>query len=181
MTAIYGLYTKPDDAQLAFDKLRAAGISENEITVMSSEPLEEYEFGSHDRKTAMPWIAILGALTGLGGAYLLTSLTQKAWAIDTGGMPIVSNYTNLIVMFELTMLGAVFATVLTLVATARLPGRLPKFYDPEVSRGKILVGVAVPGAAQLELAETALRSAGPAVIKSVQGTGTASPVPDRGV
>jgi hypothetical protein len=166
MTGIYGLYKTPHDAQLAFDQLRAAGVSESEITVMSSEPLEEYEFGSRDRVTIMPWIAVLGAVIGLTCAYLLTSLTQKAWAINTGGMPIVSTYTNLIIMFELTMLGAVFATVLTLLKTARLPRRLPKFYDPEISNGLILVGVAGRSGPQVESLKAALQSANPEIIKA---------------
>jgi len=168
MTAIYGLYATPNSAQRAFDKLRAAGISEKEIVVMSSEPLEEYAFGSRDRQTIMPWIAVLGAATGLAVAYLLTSLTQRAWAINTGGMPIVSNYTNLIIMFELTMLGAVFATVLTLMKTARLPGRLPKFYDPEISRGKILVGVGRVDGSRVASVEAAFQSTGVETIKTVQ-------------
>ncbi len=163
MTATYGLYRSPHEAQVAYDKLRAAGIPESEITVMSSEPLEEYEFGSRDRKTMMPWIAVLGAVTGLTGAYLLTSLTQQAWAINTGGMPIVSTYTNMIIMFELTMLGAVFATVLTLLKTARLPGRLPNLYDPEISMGKILVGVA---GADSESVRGALQAGNPEIIKT---------------
>jgi hypothetical protein len=168
MSAIYGLYSTPDDAQRAFDKLREAGISEGEITVMSSEPLEEYEFGSRDRHTVMPWIAVLGAAVGLTTAYLLTSVTQKSWAINTGGMPIVTNWTNIIIIFELTMLGAVFATVLTLLKTARLPGRLPKFYDPEISRGKILVGVGQIDGARLATVESALKSIGVETIKTVQ-------------
>jgi hypothetical protein len=167
MSAIYGLYISPDDAQRAFDNLLAAGIPEKEIVVMSSEPLEEYSFASRDRATVMPWMAVLGAVAGLTGAYLLTSLTQKAWAINTGGMPIVSTYTNLIIMFELTMLGAVFATVITLMKTARLPGRLPKFYDPEISQGKILVGVTNPDASTSSPVETALRAGAPVVVKTV--------------
>jgi hypothetical protein len=167
MTAIYGLYASPEAAQHAFDNLLASGIPEKEIVVMSSEPLEEYDFASRDRATVMPWLAVLGAVTGLTGAYLLTSLTQKAWAINTGGMPIVSTYTNLIILFELTMLGAVFATVITLLRTARLPGRLPKFYDPEISQGKILIGVAAPDASRIAAVETALRSSAPVVVKTV--------------
>jgi hypothetical protein len=167
MSAIYALYRTPHDAQLAWESLRAAGVLENEIVVMSSEPLEEYEFGSRDRQTVMPWIAVLGAATGLTAAYLLTSLTQKAWPINTGGMPIVSNYTNLIIMFELTMLGAVFGTVLTLLKTARLPGRLPKFYDPEISSGKILVGVDAVDASRLAVVEAAFQSTGIDTIKTV--------------
>lgn len=167
MTAIYGLYNSPDAAQIAYDNLVTSGIRESEIVVMSSEPLEEYRFASRDRATVMTWIAVLGAVTGLIGAYLLTSLTQKAWAIDTGGMPIVSTYTNIIILFELTMLGAVFATVITLMRTARLPGRLPKFYDPEISQGKILIGVANPDASRSSSVETALRAGGPLAVKTV--------------
>jgi hypothetical protein len=167
MTAVYGLFTRAVAAQAAFDRLRAAGISEADIIVMSAEPLEEYAMGSRDRKTVMPWFAVLGAVTGLTGAYLLTSITQKTWAMNTGGMPIVTNWTNMIIMFELTMLGAVFATVLTLLKTARLPGRLPSFYDPEISNGKILVGVAAPSKSQRDAVETALRSAKPEIIRSV--------------
>jgi hypothetical protein len=167
MTAIYGLYTSPDDAQRAFDNLRAAGIPEKEIVVMSSEPLEEYAFASRDRATVMPWMAVLGAVIGLTAAYLLTSLTQKAWAINTGGMPIVSTYTNLIILFELTMLGAVFATVITLMKTARLPRRLPKFYDPEISQGKILIGVATSDASTNTAVDRALRSVPPVVVRTI--------------
>ena len=47
--------------------------------------------------------------------YFLTSITQQAWPIVTGGMPIVTNWSNLIIIFELTMLGAVFASVITLL------------------------------------------------------------------
>jgi hypothetical protein len=141
MSAIYGLYKTPEAAQSVFEKLKAAGVSESEIVVMSSQPFERYPFGSRDHHTAMPWIAVFGAVIGLVGAYVLTSWTQKDWAINTGGMPIVSNWPNLIVIFELTMLHAVLATVITLVITARLGRRLPKFYDPQVSEGKILVGV----------------------------------------
>jgi hypothetical protein len=166
MSAVYGLYPTPEAAQRAFDNLLAAGLKENEVTVMSSEPLEEYGFAARDRQTVMPWIAVVGAVIGLSGAYLLTSLTQQAWPIDTGGMPIVSNWTNIIIMFELTMLGAVFATVLTLLKTASLPSRRPKFYDPEISQGKILVGVGTVNATAAAAIESALRAANPDALKT---------------
>ena len=49
----------------------------------------------------------------------------------------------LINILELTMLGAIIATVITLVVTARL-GRGGRLYDPQVTEGKILVGVENP-------------------------------------
>src|SRR5262245_51146800 len=102
MKAVYALYGTPESAQEAVNALKAAGIAEDRIAVQSSEPLEEYEFGQRDRATWMSWIAVGGGLIGLAAAYLLTSLSQQAWPIDTGGMPIVTNWTNIIVIFELT-------------------------------------------------------------------------------
>ena len=55
-------------------------------------------------------------------------------------MPIVAWWPNLIVIFEMTMLGAILATVITLIVTAGLGRRMPTLYDPEVTNGKILVG-----------------------------------------
>jgi len=142
MKAVYGLFATPELAQQAVDGLRAAGIPESCIAIQTSEPFEEYEFGSRDSDTPMSWIAVLGAAIGLSVAYLLTSITQQAWPINTGGMPIVTNWSNLIILFEMTMLGAVLATVLTLLVTARIPGPLPQFYDQRISDGFILIGVA---------------------------------------
>ena len=57
MSAIYGLYADPHVAQQAVNNLRAAGVADADITVISSEPFEHFEFGHRDAKTAMPWIA----------------------------------------------------------------------------------------------------------------------------
>jgi hypothetical protein len=165
MKAVYGLYTRPEAAQHAVDGLRAAGIADSRITILSSEALEAYEFGQRDSQTWMTWIAALGGLIGLTTGYLLTSLTQQVWPINTGGMPIVSNWTNLIIIFELTMLGAVFATVITLLVTARIPTLRTELYDPEISEGKILIGVVNPSDASA--VEHALRSGGVGKIKKV--------------
>jgi hypothetical protein len=159
--AIAALYTSSHSADNAFRELRRVGVAEDDITVMSSEPLDDCEFFQKDRNTMMSWIAVLGAALGLGIAYLLTSLTQSSWPINTGGMPTVTHWTNLIIMFELTMLGAALATVVTLVISARLPRRLPEFYDPAISQGKILVAVGNPSADRTGRIEEALRAANP--------------------
>jgi hypothetical protein len=163
MTAIYGLYDDPEVAQRAVDGLRAAGVADADIQIMSSEPFEDYEFSHKDSATWIHWIAGVGGLVGLGSAYLLTTLTQRSWPIKTSGMPIVAPWPNLIVMFELTMLGAILATVLTLFVTAKLPRKLPPLYDPEVSDGYILVGVQQPG----RDLTAALEGAGPGRVKTI--------------
>jgi hypothetical protein len=153
MTAVYGLYVDPNVAQQAVNNLRAAGVADKDITVISSEPFEHFEFGHRDAKTAMPWIATVAGITGLLLTYFLLAASQEAWPLVTSGMPIVPLWTNLIIIFEMTMLSAIIATVITLLITAGLPSRGGRLYDPEVSDGYILVGVESPSdAARLESA-----------------------------
>jgi hypothetical protein len=144
VTAIYGLYNDPHIAQHAVENLRKAGVADADITVISSEPFDHFEFGHRDSKTAMPWIAAGAGVAGMVLAYYLLGAAQMSWPIVTSGMPIVSNWTNLIIVFEMTMLSAIIATVITLLVTAGLPSKGGKLYDPEVSDGYILVGVENP-------------------------------------
>ena len=84
MKAVSVLYPDGQSAQQAVNRLRAAGLADREITVLSSQPLDDYEFGQMDKATWMWWIA---------------------------GGPTFAWWPNLIIMFELTMLGAILATV----------------------------------------------------------------------
>jgi hypothetical protein len=82
-------------------------------------------------------------------------------------MPIVAWWPNLIIMFELTMLGAILATVITLLITAKIPSRDPKLYDPDVTEGKILVGVENPPDASVPELERALLAGGAGRLKTI--------------
>ena len=144
MSAIYALYDSGDAAQRAVNGLRNAGVADSAITVISDQPMEAYEFGEMNRATRIWYIASGGGLFGLVFATWLTRMTEVAWPLPTGNMPIVSWWPNLIVIFELTMLGAILATVATLLVTGELLRRRPALYDPRVSDGKILVGVESP-------------------------------------
>jgi hypothetical protein len=158
--AVYALYADPDAAQRAVNSLRDAGVADADITIVSSEPLEQHELGRRDHATWMFWIAAAGGAAGLAFAVWLARLTETAWPLPTGNMPIVAWWTNLIIMFELTMLGGILAAVITLLVTARLPDWKPKLYDPEVSDGKILIGVANPSSASVPAIERALHVGG---------------------
>jgi hypothetical protein len=142
MKAVYALYRDGHSAQQAVSRLHAAGVHDRDITIQSAQPMEDFEFGHRDKATWMWWIACGGGLIGMSSALGLAWLTEMSWPINVGGLPIFAWWPNLIIMFELTMLGAILATVLTLFATALVPRRdLPRFYDPEVADGFILVGV----------------------------------------
>jgi hypothetical protein len=148
VSAIYALYPDGNRAQRAVDALRSAGVSDADITVISSEPMEHYEFGEMHRATSMWTIASIGGLLGLLFGIWLTRFTELDWPLNTGNMPIVAWWPNLIVIFELTMFGAIFSTVATVVVTCGLMRKRPRLYDPAVSDGQILVGVESPSDAR---------------------------------
>ena len=167
MKAVYALYADGESAQRAVNGLRAAGVADSGITVISGEPMEDFEFRQMNRDTWIWYIASGGGLAGFAAATWLTTTTERSWPITTGNMPIVSWWPNLIIMFEMTMLGAILATVVTLLITAKIPSREPTLYDPEVTDGKILVGVENPRAATVDQLERALLASGVARLKRI--------------
>jgi hypothetical protein len=167
MKAVYGLYRDGAAAQQAVNRLRAAGIADRDITVISAQPMEDYEFGQADKATWMWWLACLGGLIGMSVGFGLTWLTETSWPIDVGGLPIYAWWPNLIIIFELTMLGAIIATVATLVVSALLPTRGRTLYDPEVTDGNILVGVENPSTMSVSDLEMALSAPPGARVKTL--------------
>jgi hypothetical protein len=164
--AIYGLFPDPASADRALRALQEAGVRRDKIAVMSSEPFDEYSFSQAEHATVMPWLAVLGGVIGGASGFALAAYTQKAYPLITGGMPIIAPWPTGIVTYELTMLGAVITTVVALLVTTRLPNWGAKLYDPEISNGKILVGVLDPSQdAQAALGDR-LRGAGAEQVKS---------------
>lgn len=172
--AIYGLYANPEGAQRAVEALHAAGVDDRSLEIISSEPWDEYEFGRRQHRTVMPWLAALGGLVGGAAGFLLAMLTQKAYPLPTGAMPIFARWPSGIVSYEMTMLGAVLASVVTLAITAGLPNWKRRLYDPEIADGKILVGVLNPSEdSRIEL-ERVLREAGATDVREFGEVGPAS-------
>lgn len=169
--AIYGLFRGPGDAQRAADTLRAVGVARERIVVISSEPFEEYEFTHVKHSTAMYKIAALGGIIGGSLGFLLAWYMQVAYPFPliTGGMPLVAPWPTGIVTYEITMLSAILATVVTLLVTCNLPNwKRTKIYDEEVSNGMVLIGVIDPSDASRSDLEGSLTRAGAAKVK---GTG----------
>jgi len=171
MNAIYGLYPDPESAQRALNVLERSqnemGFSGRDIAVLSGEPYEDHGFGQRDHKTRMPWLAALGGLVGGLSGFWFVSFAQKSYPMISGGMHLVTLAPDGIITYELTMLGAILTTLITLLVTARIPdwsGR--KLYDPAISNGKILIGVTNPPAAARDELEKRLRAAGAETVKA---------------
>jgi hypothetical protein len=167
MRAVYALYETGFAAQRAVNSLRAAGVPDSRITVITPAPMEDFEFSHIGKDTWLWYIACAGGLLGFLGSTTLARFTQMDWPIVTGNMPVVAWWPNLIVMFEMTMFGAISATVLTLIISGGLLRKMPALYDPEVSDGKILVGVENPAEGSVPELERALLSAPDARLKTI--------------
>ena len=174
MKILYALYSDPETAQRAVDALYAASFElqfdERQIVILSGEPHEGYNFAdSHITVRPYGWAVLGGAIGGTCG-YLLTTLTQKSYPIFTGGMPITPSWTNGIIIYELTMLGAIITTLITLLLGARLPNFKGVINDPEIWLGKILVGVADPLESSQPELQQCLLAAGATEIKQLSGS-----------
>jgi hypothetical protein len=168
MTAIYGLFDKPDAAQRAFTSLKRTGVPSADITVVSGEPFEAFEFSHRDHSMILFRLALLGGIIGFISAVALTRGTELAWPLVTGGMPVVAWWPNLVIIFEMTMLGAIVTTVVSLLVSTKLPSFRQDLYDPAVSDGKILVGVPLIGGRSEESIRQALSTGSPAAVKTTQ-------------
>lgn len=167
MKAVYALYPDGQSAQEGVNRLRGAGVVDDDITVLSAQPMEDFEFGHMNKASWLWWLACGGGLAGMAAAFGLAWVTETSWPMNVGGLPVFAWWPNIIIIFELTMLGAIIATVVSLLVTGALPGRGEKLYDPAVSDGSILVGVENPPETSVETLETALGAPPGAVVKRV--------------
>jgi hypothetical protein len=163
--AIYGLYPDGPSAQQVVNRLRAAGLTDREITVCSSQPMEHYEFGQMDRATWIWWIACGGGLIGMASALALSWLTETSWPINVGGLPTFRLVAEPDHHVRVDDARGDHRHRHHLVVTARL-GRGGKLYDPEVTEGKILVGVENPSESAAPALEAALRAVNGTVKRS---------------
>ncbi len=158
MKALYALYADGHAAQKAVDGLRAAGVADNDITVISAAADGRLRVQPHGPEK----LYVVHSPARVGSR---ASPSPPGWHVSPkhrgrsrlAACPSSSWWPNLIIMFELTMLGAILATVITLIVTARLGRRRPALYDSEVTDGKILVGIENPHAASLPALQKALR------------------------
>jgi hypothetical protein len=169
MKAIYGLFPGPIPAQDAYDELQKSGaslgIDGSKIVVISSEPWEGYDFSHEHAKSPMFLFATIGGIVGGISGYLLAAYTQVSYPLPTGGMPLITSWTNGIIIYEMTMLGAIVTTLVTLLVTAGLPNTKKKLNDPEIWTGKVLVGVTDPPESSRAALESTFRQAGAVSVK----------------
>ena len=141
--SVLGLFPEgqEDTAADALDALRAEGYTHSEYEIITGTPYPEGTFGEEEPKHTLYRWPLMGAACGFIIGLVLTSGTQLAYPLVTGGKPVLSIPPMAIIMYEGTMLGAIIFTVIGIIIESRLPRLFMGAYDERITEGYI--GVAV--------------------------------------
>ncbi|MFZ5911060.1 MAG: quinol:electron acceptor oxidoreductase subunit ActD [Chloroflexota bacterium] len=121
----------------AIEKLRALGVGDEAMNVISGIPVTEAMLGRPRQWTNVPRLALGGAAVGfLGGAFLAFG-TPSLYNVYVGGQPLIPGPPSVVVIFELTMLGMLISTFLGVFLDSYFPSYRPMEYVAEISDGKI--------------------------------------------
>ena len=139
----------PDSKTAVFDSAREAleveaellreGFTRDAITILSNEPIEHDE-DSGGAQGHIGLFAIAGGVIGAAAAISLTVMTSKQMGLVTGGMPVVTPWAFGIIVFELTMMGAILSTLGRMLYESGLARRGSlEHYDTSVADGKVVI------------------------------------------
>lgn len=130
----------------AIEQLRALGVSDAHMNVISGVPVTEAMLGRPSQWTNVPRIAMGGSILGFGaGAFL--AFVAPYWypyPIQVSTQAFVPGPPTVVVLFELTMLGMLLSTFLGVFLDSYFPNYRPMKYVPEISDGKIAIYVECP-------------------------------------
>ena len=166
--SILGLFQQPELAADAMDGLKEAGFELGTFDVLTGTPYPEGAFGEYVPQHRLFRFPAFGAIIGLTLSIFLTAITQLAYPIVTGGKPILSIFAMLIIMYEMTMLSGVIATVIGIVFESRLPNMKPGIYDTRITEGWIGVVITFDDDSKIAEAQNVLNKAGALEIKTAQ-------------
>ena len=110
VTYLLSEFRDKDAVASAIHSLRAAGLGTGDLDVFSEEPIE-FRRGVLDRPSHMSLVSVLGAIVVGSVATLFVWWAQNNYAVVTGGMPVYSFWGTGVITYEMTMLGAVLATL----------------------------------------------------------------------
>ncbi len=136
---IIKIFDTADEALAIARRLKREGFPESAITMMSSEPIHDYE-SSDERPSRIAGFAIAGGIAGAAAAIALTVLVSKQVNLVTGGMPVVAPWPFGIIVFEMAALGSILSTLGRMIYEARLIRRLHD-YDESIYDGRVVLSV----------------------------------------
>ncbi len=134
---IMGSFQDLERAADTLDQLRALGISDSDITVVSSMPYSAKALGRPEIKTPLPAIAMASAVAGLFIGLFFTVVTPYLYVIRVGGQPVVPVPTTALLLYEFMMLILILGSFVGVVALNNLPSTGPSYDGPALIDDRI--------------------------------------------
>jgi hypothetical protein len=144
VTELIAIFQKPNETADAIDALLEAGVSDDQIVVMSGEPYPEGALGRHVEWTRLPYIVAAGALGGMLFGLFLAVITPHLYRLDVGGHPAVGFPPAAIIVFVFTMMATIISTFIGVLWEMNFPEFGPKAYYRRVTDGYLAVLVEFP-------------------------------------
>lgn len=133
-----------EPAAAALERLRGLGLSDGDISILSSLPFSAKILGRPHPKTRLPLISMGSALLGLGAGLFLVVVSPFLYIIRVGGQPIVPIPPTALLLYEFIMLALILGTFIGFLVLNRFPSARPHYYDPKLTDGRISLVVHSP-------------------------------------
>ncbi len=145
---LIGLFDEATAASEALDELHKLGIPANKMTVISGVPYPEGALGRHREWLTLPYIVLVGAISGFLVGLFLAVITPHLYRLDVGGHPVVSAAPAAVIIFVFTMMATIVSTFLGVVWEMNFPRFGPAPYHRLVTDGYL--GLLLEFSASLE-------------------------------
>ncbi len=139
---LLALYNNFDEAEAVVKELRTTEIKgfdvNDDLTIKSPIEHPEVEEFLGDKPVNVQWFTLVGAtLGGLLAFFLIAGSQASFYSQMKGGKPIVPIPPDMVLTYEMFILGGVYITVLGFLICAGLPARRSPLYSAKVSEDQI--------------------------------------------
>lgn len=149
------------------EKLQQLGVSDKDMNIISGIPIKNTILGRPSAITYVARIGMFGAILGMFLGLFFIYGVKALYPLLVGGQPIFPIPQGIIITFEMTMLGLMGFSFIGLFVDSGFPSYTPKYYNPEISDGKIALLFSCPVGEQEKFID-ALKEAGAEKVEPVE-------------
>lgn len=136
-TVLMGTFQDVERAVGALEELRAAGLADDDITVLSSIPYSHEILGRPHKTVKLPYISLACAIVGLLVGIFYAGVSPNLYVIPVGGQPTVPGPPTAVLLYAFTMVFLIIGTFLGLLWLNGFPSFKPQYYEPKLNDGRI--------------------------------------------